>query len=72
MVFKTDSFEKILHSLPLIKRKLGKNLAALEYIDGHTYHTVVRHLHPDIFDSVKLDEHLLFVQASTEDLDSLF
>lgn len=55
MVFKTDSFEKILQSLPVIKRKLGKNLAALEYIDGHTYHTVVRHLHPDIFDSVKMD-----------------
>lgn len=72
MVFKTDKFEKILQSLPLIKRRLGKNLAALEYIDGTTYHTVIRHLHPPIFDKVALDEHMLFVQASTEDLDELF
>lgn len=56
MVFKTDKFEKILRSLPLIKRKLGKNLAALEYIDGHTYHAVVRNLHPGgIFNEVKFD-----------------
>jgi hypothetical protein len=56
MVFKTDKFEKILQSLPLIKRKLGKNLAALEYIDGHTYHAVVRNLHPGgIFNEVKFD-----------------
>jgi hypothetical protein len=53
MVFKTDSFAKILEKLPIIKKKLGKNLAALEYIDGVTYHTVIRHLHPPIFDSVK-------------------
>lgn len=66
MVFKTDKFEQILHSLPIIKRRLGKNLAALEYIDGPTYHTVVRHLHPDIFDKVEDNEHMLFVQASTE------
>jgi hypothetical protein len=72
MVFKTDSFAKILEKLPTIKKKLGKNLAALEYIDGVTYHTVVRHLHPPIFDSVKDNEHLLFVQASTNDLDGLF
>jgi hypothetical protein len=29
MVFKTDSFAKILEKLPVIKKKLGKNLAAL-------------------------------------------
>jgi FAD/FMN-containing dehydrogenase len=72
MVFKTDHFELILQSLPLIKRRLGKNLAALEYIDGHTYHTVVCHLHPAIFDKVALNDHMLFVQASTEELDALF
>lgn len=72
MVFKTDKFETILQSLPILKRYLGKHLAALEYIDGPTYHTVVRHLHPSIFDKVEMNEHMLFVQASTEDLDGLF
>lgn len=52
MVFKADKFETILQNLPKIKKYLGKNLAALEYIDGFTYHTVVKHLHPPIFDKV--------------------
>lgn len=72
MVFKADKFETILQSLPIIKKYLGKNLAALEYMDGHTYQTVIRHLHPPIFNKVEVDEQLLFVQASTEDLDGLF
>jgi hypothetical protein len=33
---------------------------------------VTKHLHPPIFDTVGLDDHLLFVQTATEDLDELF
>ena len=51
---------------------MGKNLAALEYMDGHSYHTILKHLHGPIFDNVSLDEHLLFIQTSTEELDELF
>jgi hypothetical protein len=51
---------------------LGKNLAALEYMDGYSYENVIKHLHPPIFNQVQPEEHLLFVQASTEDLDGLF
>jgi hypothetical protein len=39
-----------LASLPILKKIVGKDLNALEYIDGHTYSVVIRNLHPPIFD----------------------
>jgi hypothetical protein len=53
MVFKADKFETILQSIPIIKKYLGKNLAALEYMDGITYQTVIRNLYPPIFNKVE-------------------
>jgi FAD/FMN-containing dehydrogenase len=41
MVFKTDKYENIVNKLPKVKSILGKNLNAVEYMDGDAYLTVV-------------------------------
>ena len=61
MVFKTESYEKIIESLPKLKGLLGKNLNACEYINGVSYNAVIEKLHQPIFDTVSLEDHLLFV-----------
>ena len=73
MVLKMGSYESILQSIPVIKKHLGKSVAALEYMDSVTYHTVIDNLKQNpLFDQVHDHEHLLFVQVSTEELDDLF
>ena len=60
LVFKSKSFQNILDSLPIVRTQLGKQLNALEYVDGTTYECVKRNLGYDFMD-VNLDEHLLFI-----------
>ena len=50
LVFKADSYEKIIQSLPIVKKQLGKQLFAMEYLDGITYQLVHKNLGYDIMD----------------------
>lgn len=70
LVFKADTFEKILESLPIVKKELGKQLNAMEYIDGITYELVKKNLGYDFMD-VKLDEHLLFIETTSDEIEEL-
>jgi hypothetical protein len=40
MVLKTKAYENILKMLPILKKTLGKQLNAMEYMDGHTFNMV--------------------------------
>ena len=68
LVFKSDSYQKILDSLPIIKGKLGKQLNALEYVDGTSALSVKRNLGYEVMDDVTEDDHLLFVETTSEDI----
>ena len=48
LVLKTDNYESILKSLPIVRNKIGKGLNALEYVDGYAYKVVIKNLHPSI------------------------
>lgn len=50
---------------------MGKHLNALEYMDGASYNAVAEKLHQSIFDSVTLEDHLLFIESSTDETDHL-
>ena len=41
-------------------------------MNGYSYQAVIDKLHDPIFDEVKPNEHLLFIEATTDDLDPLF
>jgi len=64
MVFKAESYEDIVKSVPKIKSILGKHLNAMECLDEVAYRTVTS-IHPPIFDRVRPHEYLLFVEVST-------
>jgi hypothetical protein len=65
MVFKTDSYDNIVKSVPKIKSILGKHLNAMECLDYVAYNTVTTTIHPPIFDKVEPHEYLLFIESST-------
>lgn len=44
LVFKATTFDDIIKGIPLIRKKLGQNLNALEYCDGLAYQTVTKHV----------------------------
>ena len=60
LVFKTDSYDKILDSLSVIKKLLGKQLFAMEWVDGLSYHLVRKNMGYEIMD-MEEDEFLLFI-----------
>ena len=44
MVLKMNSYQDVLKSILILRKHLGKNVAAMEYMDSVTYHTVLRNL----------------------------
>ena len=60
LVFKATKYEDIINAIPVIRKKLGNKLNALEYADGLAYQTVARWV-PGKFMEVANTEHLLFV-----------
>lgn len=64
LVFKSHSYEDIIHALPLFRKKLGDKLTALEYVDGFTYQISCKHLGVHLMD-VQQSEHLLFVETTS-------
>ncbi len=71
LVLQFDSYDKVLESVPALKAAVGKNLNALEYMDYDSYSTVVKHLHPNILDNVTPNSHLLFVELTIDDPESI-
>ena len=66
MCIKTASYDNILKMIPLVKKKLGKQLNALEYMEGYTYVMVDKYLKSNILQNVKEADHLLFVESPSE------
>lgn len=48
MLLKTKKFNNILSAVEIGKKVFGKNLNALEYLDGYAYTSVTKHLHPSV------------------------
>lgn len=67
ILMKTNSFKNILTAVEQAKGLLGKNLNALEYMDGYSYLSVTRHLHPSVL-PVKESDHLLLLEVTTDDV----
>lgn len=44
LVFKAEKYDHIISAIPKIRKQLGQNLNALEYVDGLAYQTVTRHV----------------------------
>lgn len=42
LVFKATKYEDIIKAIPVIRKKLGNQLNALEYADGLAYQTVTK------------------------------
>ena len=67
LAFKAKKYEDILEAIPVVKKQLGNKLTALEYVDGSTYNISSKHLGIDLM-PVSSDEHLLFVETTSEDI----
>ena len=52
--------------IPIIKKKLGKQLNALEYMEGYTYTMVEKYMNSNILSNVNDDNHLLFIESTSE------
>jgi hypothetical protein len=72
MCIKTGNYENILKMIPVVKKKLGKQLNALEYMEGYTYVMVDKYLKSNILQGVKEEDHLLFVESPSERFEELF
>ena len=70
LVFKAAKYEHIIKAIPIIRAKLGQNLNALEYADGQAYITVTKHVKGKFMECAE-DEHLLFVETTSEDIEGL-
>lgn len=70
LVFKSNKYEQIINAIPIIRSKLGHHLNALEYADGIAYNTSVKHVGGAFMD-VKPEQHLLFLETTTEDIEPL-
>lgn len=49
--------------IPIVKKKLGKQLNALEYMEGYTYVMVEKYLKSNILQNVNETDHLLFIES---------
>lgn len=65
--FKASSYKKILKAIPIVKRKLGNKLCALEYLDGITYNISSQNLNLDLIPCSDTD-HILLVETTTIDV----
>lgn len=52
MVLKTNNYSNILKMLPVLKKALGKQLNAMEYMDGHTFNMVEKYQKSNILTGV--------------------
>lgn len=48
LLLKTTKYENILAAVEKARQIFGKNLNAIEYMDGFSYCSVTRHLHPSV------------------------
>lgn len=53
MCIEANSYDSILKMIPIVKKKLGKQLCALEYMEGYTYVMVNKYLKSNILSNVK-------------------
>lgn len=65
MCIEANSYDSILKMIPIVKKKLGKQLCALEYMEGYTYVMVNKYLQSNILSDVKEQNHLLFIESTS-------
>lgn len=59
-----------MEALPLLRKKLGNELTALEYVDGPTYNVASKHLNIELM-NVEPEQHLLFVETTSQDIEGI-
>jgi hypothetical protein len=69
MVIKTNKYENILKMLPVLKKILGKQLNAMEYMDGHTFNMVDKYQKSNVLSGVLNSDHLLFIESTSHELE---